>query len=419
MYIVRRPLFFWGGSVQCTPASHGLWGRNVQCTPAFFIRTGIYGFAARMAAGAYNYDSCNNIHQLNFYIMKQLKSLYFHFLPLAAHFDFFKKLLALLLAAGTAVKAALEALMPDFNAWLDKEDALMRWVRKSVLTEKIAETDREMDFELAGINAALRAIIYGHNEQTVSAATRLLTMVQSYGRIMAEAYDEEAGDVRAMLEQFNGPYYNDVGTAGIAYRVAMLQDAFTRFEKLLTQREAEQGVKPPYTSREVRKGMEGVYHQIANIINANATVGTSDDFDALIALLNPDIDRLNSEFHRAKKDLSVGDHTVIEPISTQAYTGKAITPITKVYYREDNKPTVELVFAKDFSVTYKNNVNVGMAAQQGRLQRDEEHDVHDCTVIMNYELWIMNVGADLCVCPNQGRTHRFAPTNKSTINNEQ
>ena len=293
--------------------------------------------------------------------MKQLKSLYFHFLPLAAHFDFFKKLLALLLAAGTAVKAALEALMPDFNAWLDREDALMRWVRKSVLTEKIAETDREMDFELAGINAALRAIIYGHNEQTVPAATRLLTMVQSYGRVMAEAYDEEAGDVRAMLEQFDGPYNNDVGTVGLAYRVAMLKDAFTRFEKLLAQREAEQGVKPPYTSREVRKGIEGVYHQMVNIIDANATVGTSDDFAALIALLNPDIDRLNSEFHRAKKDLGVGDRCIIEPFDVQAYTGKAITPLPRGHYREEGKPTVELVFAKDFTVTYKNNINVGMA----------------------------------------------------------
>ncbi|MDR0582231.1 MAG: hypothetical protein LBG31_04620, partial [Prevotellaceae bacterium] len=60
--------------------------------------------------------------------MKQLSTLYFRFLPLAAHFDFFKKLAGLLSAAGAALKTAIEALMPDFDTWLNKEDAVMRWV---------------------------------------------------------------------------------------------------------------------------------------------------------------------------------------------------------------------------------------------------------------------------------------------------
>jgi hypothetical protein len=52
----------------------------------------------------------------------------------------------------------------------------------------------------------------------------------------------------------------------------------------------------------------------------------------------------------------------VEPIETLPYTGKAVTPVPVAYYRGDGeKPTVELVFAKDFSVTYKNNVEVGTA----------------------------------------------------------
>jgi hypothetical protein len=52
---------------------------------------------------------------------------------------------------------------------------------------------------------------------------------------------------------------------------------------------------------------------------------------------------------------------VVETIDTQKYTEKAVTPIPRGYYREEGKPTVELVFAKDFSVTYKNNKEVGTA----------------------------------------------------------
>ncbi|MDR3236031.1 MAG: hypothetical protein LBT48_04805 [Prevotellaceae bacterium] len=33
----------------------------------------------------------------------------------------------------------------------------------------------------------------------------------------------------------------------------------------------------------------------------------------------------------------------------------------EAHYREEGKPTVELVFAKDFDVTYKNNTDVGTA----------------------------------------------------------
>ena len=292
--------------------------------------------------------------------MKQLKALYFRSLPLAAHFDFFKKLPDLLSSAGAAVKTAMEALMPDFNAWLDREDAVMRWVRKSVLTEQIAETERNIGRQLTSINVILKAGLHG-NTEVAAAAVRLLTLLKSYGRIARKAYDEEAGDIRALLEQFNGPYLPDVENAGIACRVALLTEEFNKFEDLLRRRETEQGKKPPYTGREVRKGIEAVYRQMESIIEANAFVGASGDFEAFIHLLNPVIDHLNDEFHRARKDLGAGNHTVIAPVDTQPYTGKPVTPLPEVHYREEGKETKRLYLGKDFSVTYRNNTHAGQA----------------------------------------------------------
>ncbi|MDR0581871.1 MAG: hypothetical protein LBG31_02790, partial [Prevotellaceae bacterium] len=65
--------------------------------------------------------------------------------------------------------------------------------------------------------------------------------------------------------------------------------------------------------------------------------------------------------HHLPKDLGAGDHTVIEPIDTQQYTGRPITIVPEVHYREEGKSTARLYLGTDFSVTYKNNVNVGMA----------------------------------------------------------
>jgi hypothetical protein len=293
--------------------------------------------------------------------MKKLQALYFKLLPLVAHFRFFTRLKALLTAAGDDLKAAVAPQLPEFNDWLAKEDAVTDWVRKSAFTKKIAGADAEVDRILVGINAIVQTGLHSSMSAIRESAEHVHDMLKNYGNVTRESYDEEAGDVAKLLEQFTGPYAQDVANLGLAMWVQQLQTAFNTFDSLLHQREAEQGEKPPYTAEEVRKGIEGVYYRMKDIINANAGAGTSNDFTAFIDLLNPEIDHLNAEFHRVVKDLSAHGHCVIEPVATQVYTGKAVTPLTKVWYREEDKPTVELVFAKDFSVTYKSNVEVGMA----------------------------------------------------------
>jgi hypothetical protein len=293
--------------------------------------------------------------------MKKLFALYFKQLPFSAHYDFFMKLSVLLASAGNALKAAIAALMTDFDAWLTKEDAVMQWIRKSILTEQIAEADHQIDRLLAGINAVVTASLHSSSSAITDAAHKIQTMLKQYGHVSRESYDEEAGDVRAILEQFDGTYAAEVTTLGLTAWKTELSSAFDHFEDLLRQRETEQGAKPPCTAREVRKGIEEVYRQIAEIINANSVVGTSSDFAAFIDLLNPDIERLNAEFAKTRRDLGKGDHTVIEPIETQQYTGKPITPLPAVHYREEGKPAAELTFGKDFTVTYKNNIHAGMA----------------------------------------------------------
>ncbi|MDR3133776.1 MAG: hypothetical protein LBU42_07110, partial [Prevotellaceae bacterium] len=64
---------------------------------------------------------------------------------------------------------------------------------------------------------------------------------------------------------------------------------------------------------------------------------------------------------RPVHDLAAGDHCVIEPIDVQRYTERAVTPLPKVHYRKEGQPTLTLTFTKDYTLTYKNNVNVGMA----------------------------------------------------------
>ncbi|MDR1680463.1 MAG: DUF6261 family protein [Prevotellaceae bacterium] len=266
-----------------------------------------------------------------------------------------------LAAAGNALKTAVAPLMPEFNAALTLEDAVMQWVRKSVLTARIAEADQTVDRVLVGINAIVQASLHASSATVVAAAERVHIMLKEYGNVAREAYNEEAGDVRAILEHFTGASAADVVTLGLTTWVTDLNTGFNTFKNLLRQRDTEQGTKPAYTATDVRKRIETVWHQMVYIIDAHSVVGESTDFDAFIDLLNPTIDRLNAQFSRTVKDLSEDDHTVIEPIPAQLYTGAPVVVIPVVYYHEDDNPPVALELGKDFSVTYKNNVNAGMA----------------------------------------------------------
>jgi hypothetical protein len=93
------------------------------------------------------------------------------------------------------------------------------------------------------------------------------------------------------------------------------------------------------------------------MIGRIASADTLDEtgiYTEFINELNVQVDYFNDHNHHpAPKDLKTAD---VEPVSVQQYTGKPVTPIPVVYL--DGQ---ELSFAKHFTLTYKNNVNRGVA----------------------------------------------------------
>ena len=292
--------------------------------------------------------------------MTHLHALHFLSLHNAAHYEFFSVVSGALSTAGTAVQDALAAQTPEFHEWFEKEHALMQWVYRSAFTGQIAAASRQVNRALTGIGATVRAARYASDKPTAGAARNLRIMLRNYGRVTHKPYDEKSGDILALLEQFAGTYAADAALVGLTAWIQELQAAFETFDNLLHLRSAERMKKPDCTFPAVRRGIEGVYHRMARLVNAGGALGLSPDFADFIHTLNASIDRFRAEFARHRQSLTAG-HTVIEPIDTQQYTGTAITPIPVVHYCVEGKPGVTLTFAKDFTVTYKNNVKEGMA----------------------------------------------------------
>jgi hypothetical protein len=260
-------------------------------------------------------------------------------------------------------EAVVAALLADFDPLLAQEGALVDFMRKSDYTQKIAEADHRVDNVLIGIRAVVVAALHHVDPTWREAAQSLKNRLDAFGDIARKSYDAETAAVNILLRDLNSAeYVNKVALIGLAPWVAELQAAETLFEALLEERNVEAADKPQGNLKDVRRAIDVIYHRMIERIGAAATLDDTDLYTQFINELNAEIARFNEQHHHhARKDISVGEHTVVEPIATQQYTEKAVTPLPKAYYREEGKPTVELVFAKDFSLTYKNNVNVGTA----------------------------------------------------------
>ncbi|MDR3133772.1 MAG: DUF6261 family protein [Prevotellaceae bacterium] len=293
--------------------------------------------------------------------MKKILNLHYHDIPLPAHLQFFYQTFVRIATTGEEFLTAIASLLPAFRAALDKENAVYLWIRKSELTKEIAEASDTLNGRIALVNAGVDFGSRSLTPATAESGARVHEMLKNYGKIMNKPYDVKAGAVREIIQHCTTDYAQDIATLGLTTQVQSLKAALNTFVGLLNQRSDEKVNKPDYTAAEARKELEEAWQPIVYIIDSNAGAGTADVFATFIDHLNPEIERINAEFHRALKDLGEGEHTVISPIPIQQYTGQLITPIPEVYYTEDDKPTVKLFLGTDFSITYKDNQHVGMA----------------------------------------------------------
>jgi hypothetical protein len=290
--------------------------------------------------------------------MKKFVNLWFWNLPNAAHFDFCEKVDFELARAGATVQTALAPLTPLFEAWLAKENALMIWVRKSELTAKIADADHRVDHLLGAISAQVRNAGYSDEPAVLDAAQRLKIMLKNYGKVSHKPYNEEAGDVRAILEQLTGDYAPDAATVGLTGRTSDLQAAYNEFAALLDQRDARMIPKPEEPFPVVRRGIQDVYHQITTVVDSGSALNLSPEYAAFIDTLNPEIERLNNQFHHARHDIAGAQPA---PIPPQAYAnGSPVNPTPQVLYVTP-KETLTLELGKDYNLSYRDNREVGNA----------------------------------------------------------
>jgi hypothetical protein len=294
--------------------------------------------------------------------MKQIISVRLSRFQLEYHYEFLVVFKDLLVTFKTTMEV-VSADYPDLLVQIEKELQLIDAMRKSDFTQLIADADDRIERNVTGMNSIIDAGLHHFSPGVVDAAKSLHNRFKSFGNITRKSYETQIADINILIEDLLSDRYADkVTLIGLSPWVTELTAAETAFEDLISRRNTEYTGKPVEIFQDVRRESDALYHRMTLRINAAAIMSTTPVYDDFIGELNARIEYFNTHYrHHARKNIGASDHCVIEEIPVQNYTGKAVTPIPRAYYREEGKPTFELVFAHDFYVTYRNNVEVGTA----------------------------------------------------------
>jgi hypothetical protein len=294
--------------------------------------------------------------------MLKIKTILFHYMRNEAHLEF-QVVFIDLLDKFPAVKALVATFYDTCYGLLGQAKKLVDAARKSSTTQKLIDADRRVDRDVVTVGAAIRAAL-NHFEPAVADAARVLyDRLKVFGDIKTKAYKEESAAVQLLLSEFTGALAPQVAlVVGLDAWLAELTEAEAEFMALFALRNTELADRPHENLRDVYRQFEVEYGKATTCLNTDLILHGEATCGDFVRQLNEQIKYFNEHNHqRSKKDLAAAGACVVEPIPTQTYTGKPIAVIPTVSYREANKPDKELVFATDFTVTYKDNTEAGTA----------------------------------------------------------
>jgi hypothetical protein len=255
------------------------------------------------------------------------------------------------------LQAALTRLNTDsitFKSLLDHS-------HKSLLTPEIRALDKTCGESFGGLKRGIAYYKKSSDPDKATAAKLLLTVFKPVWSLTSKPLASQLVMLDTLEERIAPPgaMVDALHALGLMDTWDVLMPAFHALQQVYQQRLSDNAAAALPAASNMKATVVKDYDGLCMIIE-----------QALALLPSPELEKLYHELNelRAKyirhlpKDLAAGEHCVIEPIDTQQYTGKAVTVIPKAHWREEGKPAVELVFAKDFSVTYRNNVKAGTAA---------------------------------------------------------
>ncbi|MDR0667552.1 MAG: DUF6261 family protein [Prevotellaceae bacterium] len=248
------------------------------------------------------------------------------------------------------------------------ESAVFNWLQRSEYTAKKAATDSQRDAVWKNIGQLLRIYKRHFDPSKRDAAVRLYMLFAHYGDLAHADYDAETVKIEGFVVLARSSDYAPA-VAALALgewieELGRLNDAFKGVADAVLQ---EQSDKPATSLAEARRtadlALRTITVRIGSLITLNGPEGWSgfvDEFNALVVHFNVLLHEHYGRLH-ARIDIAGAHVATIEP---QTFTGQPVyvIPDVAVVVVQNHVEQIEpLTFTKDFTVTYKDNVDPGTA----------------------------------------------------------
>ncbi|MDR3350439.1 MAG: DUF6261 family protein [Prevotellaceae bacterium] len=235
---------------------------------------------------------------------------------------------------------------------------LMNKQRASALTPQIKEKDAQRDALFAEIKRTSKSGQKSSLPDVAAAGTMMVDFLKPFWNIGTEPIMSQTDQINLLSVRYaaDPALAMAATTLGIAPQMQWFfnynADLFNLYNTRLDEMSDVEGPSASSIKNEVVKEYDEFCVSLETVLSALPTDALQKLFDEINEIRRKYISRLPTPLDEK--------HTSVAPITEQRYTGRHITPLPRVFFQAGDELR-ELIFAQDFTVTYRNNVNVGEA----------------------------------------------------------
>ena len=213
-----------------------------------------------------------------------------------AHFQFIKNV-SDRLATDTKIKenAVGQAVIKALTEALTTEDKYLVLSQKSLLTDEIANADKERDTLFTGYRTAVKGFLNMPIAALAKNARELWQHLADYAIDPQMQLERETGLITNLCTDLVGKYATQVQALGLKPYVDALKTANERVETLLVQRTTDNSTKVVGALRTAREASDNAIRNLTKVVNALAILGNPADYAAFIDFMNTLIKRYKEQ----------------------------------------------------------------------------------------------------------------------------
>ena len=226
--------------------------------------------------------------------MKEIQSIAFVNINNAAHFTFVSNM-ADRAEKDAAVSEKCAAQVKAFRAAVTAEDENLKISAKSLVTDKIAASDRLRDQLYAGYKKAVAGYVNFPVEYMADAAKVLNQHIKDYKIDVKAQLDKETGLLVNFVQDLEGKFAEQVKTLSLTAFVEKLKAANEEVRELTGQRTDERSAKTAGALKAARTASDEAYKMLTMHVNAHALLEGEAEYAAFIDYANTEISHFKQE----------------------------------------------------------------------------------------------------------------------------